>query len=246
MEIVIICIAGFFAAFVDSMVGGGGMISIPALLATGMPTHLALGTNKFAASSGAVSSVFHYFKSGNLNKKILLPLIPLSVIGSCIGVLCVLAIDPSFLKSVIIILIVIMVFYSLFNRKLGLVDNYTQHTPHEQLKGQGFSAAIGFYDGFFGPGTGSFLIMMLIHVFKLDFKKAAANGKALNLASNLSALVLFFVNRQIMFSVGIPMAFFMIIGARMGTLFALKKGTRWIKPIFTLVSIALVLKMIIE
>jgi len=245
MELLVICIAGFFAAFVDSIVGGGGMISIPALLATGMPTHLALGTNKFAASSGALSSVYHYYKSGNLNKKILLPLIPLSLIGSTIGVICVLSINPDFLKHIIVVLVVLMLVYSMFNKNLGVHDLYEGHTPKEQMKGQIYTSIIGFYDGFFGPGTGSFFIMMLIHQFKLDFKKAAANAKALNLASNVAALIMFLINKQIAFRIGIPMAVCMIIGARLGTRFAIKKGTRWIKPIFMCVSLALVVKMLV-
>lgn len=245
MELIIICVAGFFAAFVDSIVGGGGMISIPVLLATGMPTHLALGTNKFAASSGAISSAYHYFKSGNLNKKILYPLVPLSLIGSTIGVLCVLAINPDFLKNLIIILIAIMLVYSIVNKNLGVYDGYTGHTPKERLKGQFFTTIIGFYDGFFGPGTGSFFIMMLIHIFKLDFKKAAANAKVLNLASNMAALFMFLLNRQVAFQIGIPMAICMIIGAKFGTQFAVKKGTKWIKPIFSLVTLGLLVKMLL-
>jgi len=240
-----VIIGGAFGKIVDSIVGGGGMISIPALLATGMPTHLALGTNKFAASSGAVSSVYHYYKSGVLNKKILLPLIPLSLVGSTIGVICVLAINPDFLKNIIVVLVVIMLIYSITNKNLGVVDLYEGHTSKEQIKGQVYSSIIGFYDGFFGPGTGSFFIMMLIHQFKLDFKKAAGNAKALNLASNVAALVMFLLNGQIAFRIGIPMAVCMIIGARLGTLFAIKKGTRWIKPIFMCISLALVVKMLV-
>lgn len=245
MDLLIICIAGFLAAFVDSIVGGGGMISIPALLAAGIPTHLALGTNKFSASSGAISSVYHYFKAGNLNKKILLPLLPLSIIGSTIGVLCVLAINPDFLKNIIVVLIIGMLIYSLLSKNLGLHDRYVEHSNKDQLKGQFFTTVIGFYDGFFGPGTGSFFIMMLIHIFKVDFKKAAGNAKALNLASNLAALFMFLINKQIIFRIGIPMAVCMIIGAKLGTQFAIKKGTKWIKPIFSIVSFALVIKMLI-
>lgn len=246
MNMAVICIAGFLAAFVDSMVGGGGMISIPALMATGMPTHLVLGTNKFAASSGAISSVYHYYKSGALEKKILLPLLPLSLIGSAIGVMAVLAIDPGFLKYLIIVMIGLMALYNLFNGQLGTVDRYLEHSGRDQVKGQGFSLIIGFYDGFFGPGTGSFFIMMLIHIFKLDFKRAAANAKALNLASNLAALVMFLINGQIAFLIGLPMALFMVLGAKAGTQFALKKGTSWIKPIFTIVSFVLLCKLLIE
>lgn len=245
MDLLIICIAGFFAAFVDSIVGGGGMISIPALLATGMPTHLALGTNKFAASSGAISSVYHYYKGKNLNKEILFPLIPFSILGSAIGVICVLAINPDFLKNIIVLLIVIMLIYSFVNKNLGLEDHYSGMTIKDEAKSRGFTSIIGFYDGFFGPGTGSFFIMMLIHIFKFDFKRSAGNAKALNLASNVAALLMFLFNKQIAFQIGIPMAISMMLGARFGTLFALKKGTHWIKPIFGIVSVALIFKMVL-
>lgn len=241
-----LCVAGFFAAFVDSMVGGGGLISLPALLATGMPTHLALGTNKFAASSGALSSVYHYYKSGTLKKEVLLPLVPMSLLGSSLGVLAVLALNPDFLKNLIIIMILVMIIYNLINPHLGLHDHYDGHTKKERIKAQGFTTLIGFYDGFFGPGTGSFFIMMLIHIFGMDFRQAAGVAKSLNLASNMAALTVFLISGQVYFKYGLLMAVFMMIGARFGTLFAVKKGPKWIKPIFILVSIALVSKMILE
>lgn len=246
MLILVICLTGFFAAMVDSMVGGGGLISLPALIATGIPTHLALGTNKFAASSGAISSSYTYFKSGNVNKNVIKYLFPFSVIGSIIGVNVVLGLNPDFLKVVIIVLVAVICVYTLVNKNLGLEDKYTPPTKDKYAKGVGLASALGFYDGFFGPGTGSFLIFGLIHIFGFDFKKAAANAKLLNLGSNLTAAILFLINGQVAFKYGIPMAISMIIGAKVGTLLAIKGGSKFIKPIFVIVSFVLVVKMGID
>lgn len=243
MTYVLICIIGFFAAMVDSMVGGGGLISLPALIATGMPTHLALGTNKFAASSGAISSSITYIKSGNVNKKLMKVLFPCSLIGSAIGVKIVLGLNPDFLKAIIIFLVAIIGAYTLMNKELGLKDNYKDPDKKTMAKGVGLASFFGFYDGFFGPGTGSFLIFGLIHIFALDFKKAAANAKVLNLASNLTAAIIFLFSGQVAFQYGVPMAISMIIGAKVGAHFAIKGGSKFIKPIFVIVSFILVVKM---
>ena len=241
--IFVICLAGFFAALVDSMVGGGGLISLPALIATGMPTHLALGTNKLASTTGALNSAYHYFKSGNLNKRILMALLPFSFVGSIIGVNAVLSVNPDFLKVLIIFLVGIIGIYTLMNKNLGMEDHYVEATSKQIWKGRGFASLIGFYDGFFGPGTGSFLIFTLIHVFGVDFKRAAANGKVLNLASNFAAIILFLLNKQVAFQYGIPMAISMMFGARVGTHLAVTKGSKFIKPIFVVVSFTLIAKM---
>lgn len=246
MMIFTICLAGFFAALVDSMVGGGGLISVPALLATGMPTHLALGTNKLASGSGAISSVYHYYKSGSVNMKVIKRLAPFSLIGSAIGVNVVLGINPDFLKMIIIFLVAIIGVYTLANKKLGLEDHYVEPTKDKYIKGTCLSGVIGFYDGFFGPGTGSFLIFGLVNIFGFDFKNAAANAKFLNMMSNLTAVLIFLLNGQVAFQYGIPMALSMIVGAKVGTNFAVKGGAKFIKPVFVLVSFTLVAKMAFE
>lgn len=243
MTYILICVIGFFAAMVDSMVGGGGLISLPALIATGMPTHLALGTNKFASGSGAISSSLTYIKSGNVSKRLMKVLFPCSLIGSAIGVKVVLGLNPDFLKAIIIFLVAIIGIYTLMNKELGLTDNYVEPDKIKMTKGVGLAGFFGFYDGFFGPGTGSFLIFGLIHIFGLDFKRAAANAKVLNLASNLMAAVIFLFSGQVAFQYGVPMAISMIIGAKVGAHFAIKGGSKFIKPIFVIVSFVLVVKM---
>lgn len=242
-SIFIICIAGFFGAMVDAIVGGGGLITTPALLAAGLPVHLALGTNKFASSMGTFSSVYHYYKSGNIKLSLLKYLLPFSLIGSCIGVLTVLAINPEFLRIIIIFLVIIIGAYTLLKKDLGLINKEFKITKSKIALGILLALIFGFYDGFFGPGTGSFIIFGLISIFGFDFKRASANSKLMNFMSNVTALFLFLTHGQIMFSVGIPMAISMIIGAKFGAQMAIKKGPTFIKPIFILVSFSLVVKM---
>ncbi len=238
-----ICVASFFAAFVDAIVGGGGLISIPALLATGMPTHLALGTNKLASTFGAVSSAWQYYRSGAARLSVVIPLIPFSLIGAMMGVRVVLGMNADFLQVLIIVLVTIIGLYTLLKKELGMADEFEAPGPAVVAKGIVLALTIGFYDGFFGPGTGSFLIFGLIHIFRFDFKHATANAKFLNLTSNLAALSLFIMHGQVLFSTGIPMAIAMVFGARAGSLVAVTKGSGFIKPAFVVVSFSLVFKM---
>jgi len=246
LSIIIVCLAGFFGAVVDAIVGGGGLITTPALLAVGLPIHLALGTNKFASTMGTFSSSYHYYKSGNVNMKLLKYLLPFSAIGSAIGVFSVLALNPDFLKVLVIVLVFIIGGYTLIKKDLGLVDRFSGINKKKIRKGTMLAFPLGFYDGFFGPGTGSFIIFGLISIFGYDFKKASANAKLMNLTSNVVAFLLFLTHGKIMFQVAIPMAICMAIGAKVGAHLAIKKGAGFIKPVFILVSFALVIKMIFD
>ncbi len=246
LSIIIVCLAGFFGAVVDAIVGGGGLITTPALLAVGLPIHLALGTNKFASTMGTFSSSYHYYKSGNVNMKLLKYLLPFSAIGSAIGVFSVLALNPDFLRVLVIVLVFIIGGYTLIKKDLGLVDRFSGINKKKIKKGTMLAFPLGFYDGFFGPGTGSFIIFGLISIFGFDFKKASANAKLMNLTSNVVAFLLFLTHGKIMFQVAIPMAICMAIGAKVGAHLAIKKGAGFIKPVFILVSFALVIKMIFD
>jgi len=246
LSIIIVCLAGFFGAVVDAIVGGGGLITTPALLAVGLPIHLALGTNKFASTMGTFSSSYHYYKSGNVNMKLLKYLLPFSAIGSAIGVFSVLALNPDFLRVLVIVLVFIIGGYTLIKKDLGLVNRFSGINKKKIKKGTMLAFPLGFYDGFFGPGTGSFIIFGLISIFGFDFKKASANAKLMNLTSNVVAFLLFLTHGKIMFQIAIPMAICMAIGAKVGANLAIKKGASFIKPVFILVSFALVIKMIFD
>lgn len=183
--------AAFIAAFVDAVAGGGGIISIPSFFISGFPAHMALGTNKFCMSSGTLMSTYKYYKEGKINFWLLKYLIPFSFIGSISGALAILKINPFFLKPIIMILLIFVGIYSLLSKNKGIIDNYEVPKKAKIIKGCIFCLLIGFYDGFFGPGTGSFIIFGLISIFGFDYVNASGNSKVLNLTSNLAALFTF-------------------------------------------------------
>lgn len=245
MKLLFLCAAGFFASLVDSIAGGGGIISLPAFLAAGIPPHLALGTNKFSATCGSFTSSIQYFKNGKVNKNLLKYLLPFTLIGAVLGVNTVLAIDTKYLNTIVLVLLLSVGIYSLFSKNIGSEDKFKGLTKRNIFYGILLAISIGFYDGFFGPGTGSFLIFGLIGIFGFDFVKAGGNGKIMNFISNITSLVLFAFNGKIDYSLGIPVAIAMILGAQIGTKLAISKGSKLIKPIFVCMALAIAVKMLL-
>ncbi len=244
MEIfLMLCTGGFLAAFVDSIAGGGGLISVPVLLAAGLPTHLALGTNKFASSAGTFSSASRYIKSGKTNNELLIKLVPFTILGAILGVTTVLAIDDKILNSLVFIMISIVAIYTFKSKDLGNENTFKEITKDNLRLGIFMAFALGFYDGFFGPGAGAFLTFGFIKIYGFDFLHASANTKVLNLTSNVTSLILFMINGQIIYKVGIVFGLSMIVGANVGSRLAIKNGTKFIKPIFLLMALAVVFKL---
>jgi len=243
---VLLCIAGFVASFVDSIAGGGGLISVPAFMLAGLPPHMVLGTNKFSATAGSFTSSLKFIRSGKANFKLLKYLIPFTLIGSMLGVRAVLYIDQKFLTPLVLILIMFIGIYTLFSKSLGLEDRFKGLTKKNVIFGIILALSLGFYDGFFGPGTGSFLVFGFINIFGFNFVSSSANARILNFTSNITALVLFALSGQIDYMLGVPVAIFMILGARMGTSVALSKGSKLIKPIFVTMSLAVAVKMLMN
>ncbi|WP_032120923.1 TSUP family transporter [Clostridium amazonitimonense] len=245
-NLVFLCFAGFLASFVDSIAGGGGLISVPAFFIAGFPVHYALGTNKFAATTGSFTSSLKFALSGKVNFKLIKYIIPFTFIGAVLGVKTVLLISQDFLYPLVMALILFVGIYSLFSKTIGLENKFTGITKLNLFLGILLGFVIGFYDGFFGPGTGSFLIFGLISIFKFDFTHASGNAKFLNFVSNITSLLVFALEGKINYLYGIPIAMFMIIGANLGTKAALTKGSKLIKPIFVVMSLGVALKILIE
>lgn len=243
-NLIFLCVSGFCAAFVDSIAGGGGVISVPAFLFAGVPPHIALGTNKFSSSCGSFTSSIKFIKSGKVDFNILKYLIPVTLIGAVLGVNTVLSINGDYVNTIVLILLISVGVYSLFSKNAGIEDDFRGATRKTIFLGMFLAGVLGFYDGFFGPGTGSFLIFGLIYIFEFDFVRASGNGKVLNFTSNIASLVMFAFRGQIDYKLGIPVALFMIIGARLGTKVALNKGAKVIKPIFVTMSLAAAFKML--
>lgn len=239
-------IACFFASFIDAIAGGGGLITVPAYLASGLPPHMALGTNKVSSSIGTIASSLKFATSGKINKEMLKKLIPFSFVGAIIGVKTVVLIDSKYLYPIAIILLLIVLIYTLLNKKIGEENNFVGLTDNNIRNGRIMAFTIGFYDGFFGPGTGSFIIFALIKIFKLDFTNASGNAKFLNLTSNLASVALFVYLGKVNFFYSIPIGIIMIFGAILGAKMAVTKGTSFIKPMFLIVTTIVLIKMILE
>ncbi|WP_188067237.1 sulfite exporter TauE/SafE family protein [Brevibacillus brevis] len=244
--IVLLAVFGFVAAFIDSTVGGGGLISLPALLGLGMPPYLALGTNKLAGTISSATSSYTFIKNGKFDKKLMLILFPVSLIGAFFGAKTVLFVPQEFLKVLVVIMMALIFVYTLFNKRFGQDSNYKGLTKFTLGIGIPFTFLIGFYDGFFGPGTGSFFVFLMVLLFGYDFVIAAGNGRILNLASNISALFVFTMEGKVVFMTGLIMGIAMLLGANLGAKMAIKTGVRYVRPLFLVVSITLIVKMVYE
>lgn len=236
---------GFLAAFIDSVVGGGGLISLPALLFTGLPPAMALGTNKLASSMGSFTSSLTFFRSGNMNIELVKYLFFIDFIGSVLGVYTVQHIPASFLKPLVLVMLLSTAIYTFFHKDWGDKSTYGGMTKRVRVLSGLLAFALGFYDGFFGPGTGSFLIFGFL-LLGFDFVSAAGNAKALNFASNIAALFSFAAFGSIEYRYGLPMGLAMIAGAYVGSHVAIRQGTTYIRPLFLTVSGLLISKQIWE
>ncbi|MDR0822685.1 MAG: TSUP family transporter [Endomicrobium sp.] len=242
LTILLLSLSGFFAAFIDSTVGGGGLISVPALLSLGLPVNFALGTNKLAASMGSFMSVVSFWRAKKINVKTVGYMFPISFLGSALGAFVVYLLPETFMKYAIVILLSAIAVYTFVKKDFG----------KSSAKKTGFFAltisiimawCLGFYDGFFGPGTGSFLIFGFLFL-GYDFVSAAGNAKVLNFASGIGALISFAISNSIIWSYGLIMGISMIAGAYFGSRAAIKKGVSYIRPLFLIVTVLLILKQI--
>lgn len=235
--------AGFLASFIDSVVGGGGLISVPALLLTGLPPGMVLGTNKLGGTASSLTSSASFLRSGKINMRLVLPLFPLALAGSVAGAMTVKFIPAPFLKPIVVVLLVLVTLYTLFKKNWGSISTYKGLGKRTALLSGVVALVIGFYDGFFGPGTGSFLIFAFL-LLGFDFVGAAGNSKVLNLASNFGSLITFTIMGYVNFYYGVPMAISMVFGALVGSRLAIRKGVGYVKPLFILMSTLLIGKQI--
>ncbi|TDF94086.1 sulfite exporter TauE/SafE family protein [Paenibacillus piri] len=241
--LIFLIVAGFVSAFIDSVVGGGGLISVPALLLTGLPPVVALGTNKLGSTLSTITSSLSFFTSGKLNGKLVLALFPLSFVGSALGTYTLHLLPSDFLKPLVVVMLVLMLIYTLIKKNWGAVAAPRRMTLNVKLVVASAAFIIGFYDGFFGPGTGSFLLFLFL-LLGFDFVGASANAKVLNLASNLASLCSFLLLKSVHIGYGLPMGIAMIAGAFVGSRLAIRHGSRYIKPLFVIVTTILIGKQL--
>jgi uncharacterized protein len=223
----------FFAGLVDAMAGGGGLLSLPAYLAAGLPPHMALGNNKFSSVFGTLSSTIRYFRHGMIDVPVALTGAALALVGSYLGARAVLLISPHFLNYLLAVMIPLIAVFSLVKRDLGRTDRSSEIPLRLRiLAGAGVAFVVGFYDGFFGPGTGTFLILFYAALLRYDFVRANGATKVVNLASNVAAVVTFIAHGSVWFALGIPAALCGIAGNLTGSRMVVKGGSKAIRPVF--------------
>lgn len=234
---------GVLAGFVDAVAGGGGMITVPALLSAGLPPIAALATNKLQGSVGTAMAALTYWRRGFIAVRMMVPSIAATFAGSLTGALVVKQIDTSLLNIAVPIALIGVALYFLFAPSLSDADRAARLPFPRWVPLVGF--VLGFYDGVFGPGTGSFFTIAFVLLFGLGITRAAGNTKLLNLVSNLSALMIFIIGGDVVWSAAIAMACGQIIGGYVGARAGIRYGVKLIRPLVVVVSIAMALKLLI-
>ncbi len=241
--ILIVCPLVFLASFVDSIAGGGGLISLPAFMLTGMPVHMACGSNKFSACTGSIISAIRFYRNGKMHVLGAVISGVLALVGAAIGSKLNLMIDSSMLKKIFLVILPVVAVFVLFGgnsrRRENLLEGKKLYLSCALI---GFF--IGAYDGLIGPGTGTFMIFCYTTFVGFDYVTASGNAKVANLSSNFASMVLYLFAGQILFSVAIPAAVCCICGGWLGSGMAIQKGGKFIKAMLIIVLVGIFGKLI--
>ena len=244
MEIIYLCFFAFLAGFIDSVVGGGGLIQLPALLIflPGVPVPTVFGTGKLVSITGTTVSMLRYARDVKINWKSLLPAAVAAFIFSFLGARAISHFPAEALRPMVLVLLIAVAIYTFIKKDFGSLHAPKLTVSQEKMYAMLTGLAIGFYDGFFGPGTGSFLIFIFIGIFGFSFIAASASAKVVNVATNLSALLYFGWKGHILYHIAIPMAVCNVFGSVIGTRVAIKQGSGFVRKLFLLVVTAIILK----
>lgn len=244
MDLLIVSVASFLAGFVDSIVGGGGLILTPALFATFPTAHPAtlFGTNKGASVWGTGFATLQFARRVEMRWAALLPAAGAGFVASFAGAWLVTVVSPEFLRKLLPVVLLGVLIYTLLKKNLGHTHAPRYSGAREAWVAASIGAVIGFYDGFFGPGTGSFLVFLFVRLLGYDFLSASAAAKFINTATNVAALLLFVAKGHIWWHLVLAMALANVVGSLLGTRMALKHGTGFVRAFFIAVVSALILK----
>jgi len=244
LTFLIVCPFVFFAGLVDAIAGGGGIVSMIAYLVAGVPMHFALGTNKFSSSIGTVFSTGRYLKNGFYSKKLVIPTVIASLVGSLIGSNLTIITDEKYLKYMLVIVLPIVALIVLKKKNIINQDNVDITYKKQLLVSSVIAFFLGGYDGFYGPGTGTFMILAFTGIAKINVQEANGNTKCANLASNVAALVTFIINGKVYYSLGIAAAVFSVLGHYIGSGLVIRNGSKVVRPIIILVIVLLFFKVV--
>lgn len=234
---VLLC-AAFFAGLIDSIAGGGGLITLPALLSAGLPPHLALGTNKLAGSFGTFSATRIYIRKGIFRPALWRYAIAATFVGALIGAASTRLFSPALLNKLLPLIIIAAGAYALWPRRVPATVIGAECRPGKAASVT-LGSLLGFYDGFSGPGTGVFWTTLAMKIFKADLVSASGIARAMNFVSNIVALLTFALLNSVNYMLGLSMGLAVMLGASIGARSAIRYGRALIRPIFLAVVIAL-------
>jgi len=244
LEILFLLAAAFCAGVIDAMAGGGGLIQLPALFAAypTAPHPTLLGTGKLAGLAGTTSAIFRYLRHVRLDWRLVLPAAVAAFLAALVGAWIATTISPDRFRALVPVLLTLVLAYTLLHRDFGLEHRPRGLGRRGRLLGAAGAGVIGLYDGFFGPGTGSFLMFLFVRGFGLDFLHASASAKVVNAAANAAAILLFGLTGELMWLLGLAMAVSNVTGAQVGSHLAIKRGSGFVRGVFLLVVGALIAK----
>lgn len=240
----LVCLAALGAGFVDSIAGGGGLLALPALLLAGLDPVAALATNKLQGTFGTASATFAYWRKGHVDIKSSWKAVAATFVAAMLGVAAIHLAPTNMLKALLPVVLILIALYFAFAPRLGAEAK----TPRLSQSAMNFAVlpAIGFYDGIFGPGTGSFFLLALVTLAGSSLIGAAGKTRLLNFTSNIAALLAFAFTGKIIWVVGLSMGIAQIIGAQLGAHVAMKNGARIIRPLLVLVCCAVAVKLLVD
>ena len=236
----VLSITALFAGFIDAIVGGGGLLTVPALLSAGLPPHLALGTNKLAATFSSATSSLTYYRQNLFSPGFWRYSFYATAIGAVIGTLAVYLVDAGWLEKILPVLIFATAIYTLFRRNGDSEETrLPPDTPATHKKQWAQGMGLGFYDGFAGPGTGAFWTVSSQILYKMDILRSCGLARSMNFISNITSLLTFMLLAQVDYRVGLSMGVCLMVGAYIGAHSAIKYGGNLIRPLFILVVLAM-------
>lgn len=237
-------LVAIFAGFVDSIAGGGGLIVLPAMLILGIPPLEALGTNKLQAQFGSASATIAYARRGHVDLKKQFPMALMAFLGGIVGAIIAAFVPPDILRMIMPFLLIAIAIYFAFKPNLSDLDSHRRITPI--LFGLTIVPLVGFYDGIFGPGAGSFYMLAFVGLAGFGMLKATAHTKLLNFGSNFGSFLVFTVSGAIMWKLGLIMGLGQFLGAQIGSRLAMKNGAKIIRPLLVISCIAMATKLLID
>ncbi len=243
-EIWILFLAGLAGGFFDAQVGGGGAITLPVLLATGMPPHLALGTNKLVATGASTVASVQYMRAGLVEHRLAWPLWGVAGVASVAGVLVVRAVPAGNIRWMVILIMSAIAVYTVVRPALGRHEQLRPRTAGVWFFLVALAVTMGFYDGFLGPGTGSMLLFGFVAVAGFGFRRAAVHARMLNWASNLWGLAAWGLLGLVAWQAGVPMLAGTVLGGWLGSHLTVRAGDRWVRPLFLAVTVLLLVRLV--